>query len=201
MNIQKPRLVFATHNKHKFDEIRQVIGNNMNLLSLTDIGFSGEIPEEKDSLEGNAAQKALHIFNLFGVDCFADDTGLEIEALHGEPGVYSARYAGPSCSFEDNMNLVLNKLKGVTNRKARFRTVIVLVENGKMSVYNGEIQGIITSEKRGEKGFGYDPIFIPDGFDTTFAQMTLEEKNRISHRAIAIAAFARHFMERKVQQG
>ncbi len=200
MNNKKPRLVFATNNKHKFDEIRQVIGNNIDLLSLSDIGFSEEIPEEKDTLEGNAAQKAMHIYNRFGLNCFADDTGLEIEALHGEPGVYSARYAGPSCSFEENMNLVLQRMKGINNRKARFRTVIALVENGNMVAFKGEIQGIITSEKRGERGFGYDPIFIPDGFDTTFAQMTLEEKNTISHRAIAIEAFARHFRERQVDQ-
>lgn len=201
MNNQKPRLVFATNNKHKFDEIRQVIGNSIDLLSLSDVDFSEEIPEDQDTLEGNAAQKAMHIFNRFGLDCFADDTGLEIEALNGEPGVYSARYAGPSGSFEENMNLVLQRMKGINNRKARFRTVIALVENGNLSFYKGEIQGIITLEKRGEKGFGYDPIFIPDGFDTTFAQMTLEEKNRISHRAIAIEAFARYFRERQVEQG
>jgi XTP/dITP diphosphohydrolase len=198
MNKQKPRLVFATNNKHKFDEIRQVIGTSIDLLRLTDIEFSGEIPEDTDTLEGNAAQKAMYIYNRFSVDCFADDTGLEIEALHGEPGVYSARYAGASCSFEENMNLVLKRMEGITNRKARFRTVIALVENGKLSFYKGEIQGIITSEKRGEKGFGYDPIFIPDGFDTSFAQMTLEEKNCISHRAIAIKAFARHFREKQI---
>lgn len=201
MNNQKPRLVFATNNRHKFDEIRQVIGNSIDLLSLTDIGFSGEIPEEKDTLEGNAAQKAMHIHNNFGLDCFADDTGLEIDALHGEPGVFSARYAGSACSFEDNMNLVLKKLKGINNRKARFRTVIALVENGILSFYYGEILGIITSEKRGEQGFGYDPIFIPDGFDITFAEMTLEEKNRISHRAIAIGAFVRHLREGRVLRG
>ncbi len=201
MNTQKPRLVFATNNKHKFDEIRQVIGNNMDLLSLDDLGFSEEIPEEKDTLEGNAAQKAMYIYNRFRMDCFADDTGLEIEALQGEPGVYSARYAGPSCSFEDNMNLVLQRMKGKVNRKARFRTVIALVENGILSVYNGEIKGIIISEKRGDKGFGYDPIFIPDGYHSTFAEMTLEEKNRISHRTKAIEAFALHFREKQVLQG
>ena len=135
MNTQKPRLVFATNNKHKFDEIRQIIGNSMDLLSLTDLGFSGEIPEEKNTLEGNAAQKARYIYDKFGMDCFADDTGLEIEALQGEPGVFSARYAGPSCSFEDNMNLVLQRMKGKANRIARFRTVIALVESGRLSVY------------------------------------------------------------------
>ncbi len=200
MHNQKPRLVFATNNMHKFSEIKQVIENSVDLLCLTDIGFSGEIPEEKDTLEGNAAQKAMHIYNNFGLDCFADDTGLEIDALHGEPGVYSARYAGSDCSFEDNMKLVLNKLKGINNRKARFRTVIALAENGVLSFFYGEIQGIITSEKRGEKGFGYDPIFVPDGFDATFAEMTLEEKNRISHRALAIEAFVRYLREKRTLQ-
>lgn len=198
MSTQKPRLVFATNNRHKFDEIRQVIGNRMDVLSLNDLGFSGEIPEEKNTLEDNAAQKAMYIYDKFGLDCFADDTGLEIEALQGEPGVYSARYAGPSCSFEDNMNLVLQRMKGKVNREARFRTVIALVENGKLSVYSGAVKGIISQEKRGNMGFGYDPIFIPDGFDATFAEMSLEEKNRISHRALAFEAFAQHFREKSV---
>jgi XTP/dITP diphosphohydrolase len=179
-------LVFATNNKHKLDEIRHLVSPYIQLLGLSDLGFSGEIPEEMDTIEGNAAQKAWYIYDRYKTGCFADDTGLEIEALHGEPGVYSARYAGENCSFEDNMNKVLAAMKGISNRKARFRTVIALVENGKLTTFQGEIKGVITREKAGRQGFGYDPVFLPDGFDRTFAEMDLAEKNRISHRALAV---------------
>ena len=197
--IEKPRLIFATNNKHKFEEIRHVIGDKVKLLNLENIGFKGEIPEEHDTLEGNAAQKAFHIFNQYGINCIADDTGLEIEALQGEPGVFSARYAGENCTFEDNMNKVLRKMLGKTNRKARFRTVIALVENGHLTVFQGEIKGEILAEKRGLKGFGYDPIFKPDGYDQTFAEMSLADKNRISHRALAIYELLQYFAQTPVK--
>jgi XTP/dITP diphosphohydrolase len=180
------QLVFATNNKHKLEEILHVAGSHIHLLSLSDLGFTGDIPEEQDTIEGNAAQKAFFIYDRYAIDCFADDTGLEIDALHGEPGVYSARYAGENCSFEDNMNKVLAAMEGMDNRKARFRTVITLVENGKLTTFQGEIKGIITREKHGLQGFGYDPVFLPEGFNRTFAEMELAEKNRISHRALAV---------------
>jgi XTP/dITP diphosphohydrolase len=179
-------LVFATNNKHKLEEIRHLATPHIHLLGLSDIGFAGDIPEEMDTIEGNAAQKAWFIYNKYEINCFADDTGLEIDALHGEPGVFSARYAGENCSFEDNMNKVLAALEKTENRKARFRTVIALVENGKLITFQGEIQGVITREKHGLQGFGYDPVFLPDGFYRTFAEMDLAEKNRISHRALAV---------------
>jgi len=188
-DMGKTKLVFATNNRYKFEEIKQVLKDKVNLLDLADIGFSGEIPEEQDTLEDNAAQKAFFIYHKYGMDCFADDTGLEIEALQGEPGVYSARYAGGNCTFDDNMNLVLLKMVGKSNRKARFRTVIALVEQGRLNTFDGVIKGLITHEKRGMEGFGYDPIFEPEGYGRTFAEMTLPEKNLISHRALAVAAF------------
>ena len=192
------KLVFATNNRHKFIEIEKALGATLELLNLNDLGFTGEIPEEQDTLEGNAAQKAYFIFNKYGLNCFADDTGLEIEALHGEPGVFSARYAGANCNFEDNMNKVLENMKGMTNRNARFRTVIALVERGKLTTFAGEVRGVITLEKKGSQGFGYDPVFQPLGFERTFAEMSLEEKNRISHRALAIQELVNYFTMNKV---
>lgn len=197
MRKQKPekmRLVFATNNRHKFEEIKHVLGNRVSLLSLSDLGIDEDIPEEKDTLEGNAAQKAFFIYDKYGIDCFADDTGLEIDALNGEPGVYSARYAGENCTFEDNMNKVLLKMQQIDNRSAQFRTVIALVEGGILTTFTGEIKGKITTEKHGIQGFGYDPIFQPEGHGQTFAEMSLEVKNLISHRAKAVAAFIRHYM-------
>ncbi|HEX2395016.1 MAG TPA: RdgB/HAM1 family non-canonical purine NTP pyrophosphatase [Bacteroidales bacterium] len=185
-------LVFATNNKHKLEEIRAILNGIVEVTGLRDIGFTGEIPEEHQTLEGNAAQKALFIYHRFGMECFADDTGLEIEALNGEPGVYSARYAGENCTFDDNMNLVLEKMKGVKNRNARFRTVIALVEKGNLVYFQGSVNGLITDEKHGKKGFGYDPIFKPEGFDRTFAEMPMHEKNSISHRAIATEALFKY---------
>lgn len=185
-------LVFATNNNHKLEEIKAILKGIVNIVSLSDIGFTEEIPEEYETLEGNAAQKALHIYQRFGMDCFADDTGLEIDALNGEPGVYSARYAGENCSFEKNMDLVLEKMKGINNRKAQFRTVIALVEKGKPVYFQGSVKGFITNKKYGKKGFGYDPIFKPEGFDKTFAQMPLHEKNSISHRAKATEALFKY---------
>jgi XTP/dITP diphosphohydrolase len=188
-----PKLVFATNNRHKFEELQHSLGGQVELVSLKDIGFTGEIPEEQDTVEGNAVQKAQFIYQHFGVNCIADDTGLEIDALDGEPGVYSARYAGENCTFEDNLKLVLKKMTGKTNRKARFKTVIALMEQGQLSTFMGEIRGLITEAKRGSLGFGYDPIFEPEGWNKTFAEMTLEEKNKISHRGLAVEAFIKYF--------
>ena len=179
-------LVFATNNLHKIKEISPLIQNDFHLLSLSDLNFYDEIPETQDSLEGNASQKAQTIFNKFTKNCFADDTGLEIEALDGEPGVYSARYAGEGCSFQDNIDKVLLKMQGINNRKARFRTVISLILQGKEYFFEGCVNGKILTEKHGNDGFGYDPIFMPDGFSISFAEMTLEQKNQISHRSIAV---------------
>lgn len=183
-------LVFATNNRHKLEEIRAILKGIVEISGLGDIGFNEEIPEDQNTLEGNATQKALFIYDRFRIDCFADDTGLEIEALNGEPGVYSARYAGVNCSFDDNMNLVLKKMQGMSNRKARFRTVIALAERGEIRLFEGSINGTITTQKRGHMGFGYDPIFMPEGDHRTFAEMMTGEKNRVSHRALAVQALS-----------
>ncbi len=180
------KLVFATNNQHKLEELQAMLGYEIKLLSLKDIGCTEEIPEEQATLEGNALQKASYIFEKYGYACFADDTGLEIEALNGEPGVYSARYAGEEKSAEANMNKVLKKLTKINKRKARFRTVISLIINGEEKQFEGIVEGEIISEKRGDSGFGYDPIFKPLGFDTTFAEMNLKDKNEISHRGRAV---------------
>ncbi|TNF44237.1 MAG: non-canonical purine NTP diphosphatase [Bacteroidetes bacterium] len=179
-------LVFATNNKHKLEELQAMLGNHVKLLSLKDIGCDEEVPEEQETLEGNAGQKAFFIFNKYGKNCFADDTGLEIEALNGEPGVYSARYAGEAKSAEANMDKVLQKLGKIKNRDARFRTVISLVIDGVEKQFEGVVDGEILTEKRGASGFGYDPIFRPKGFTQTFAEMNLTDKNKISHRGRAV---------------
>jgi len=179
-------LVFATNNKHKLEEIQKAIGNKFTIKSLKDIGFSGDIPETHETLEENALEKSHYILDRYNVDVFADDTGLEIEALNGEPGVYSARYAGESCNFNDNMDKVLQKLEGVENRKARFRTVISLILNNKEYQFEGIVNGKITKTKHGVEGFGYDPIFRPEGYNETFAEMSIELKNEISHRGRAV---------------
>lgn len=179
-------LVFATNNKHKLAELQAMLGDRISLLSLNDIGCNEEIPEDQDTLEGNASQKAFFIYNKFGYNCFADDTGLEIEALNGEPGVFSARYAGEEKSAEANMDKVLVCLFKINNRKARFRTVISLVIDGVEKQFEGIVDGKILDEKRGASGFGYDPIFQPDGFSQTFAEMDLTSKNIISHRGRAV---------------
>jgi XTP/dITP diphosphohydrolase len=179
-------LVFATNNKHKIQEIQHFLDNHFHLVSLDDIGCREELPEEQDTLEGNAAQKAWYLYNKFGKNCFADDTGLEIDALDGEPGVYSARYAGEKKSADDNIEKVLHKLSKINNRKARFRTVISLVLNGIEYHFEGIVDGQILEGRRGGEGFGYDPIFKPDESEFSFAEMPLSEKNKISHRARAM---------------
>lgn len=178
------KIVFATNNKHKLDEIRRISDGKIEILSLSDIGCHDDIPETGATLEENALQKADYIKRHFGYDCFADDTGLEVDALNGAPGVFSARYAGESCDPEDNMDKLLRELNGVENRKARFRTVIALVLNGNVHYFDGVVHGEITSERRGAEGFGYDPIFVPDGHCKTFAELGNGEKNKMSHRAI-----------------
>lgn len=183
-------IVFATNNTHKLEEVRAIVSGEMNIVSLSDINCSDDIPETAETLEGNALQKAKYIKEHFGNDCFADDTGLEVEALRGQPGVRSARYAGDNHDANANMNKLLHELKGCANRKARFRTVIALLINDKEVFFEGVVNGRIIEEKRGNTGFGYDPIFVPDGYDETFAELGAEIKNKISHRAIAVRKFA-----------
>lgn len=189
------KLVFATNNQHKLQEIKRLIGNSIELLSLNDIGCNDDIPENQDTLEGNSAEKSFFIYNKYGLNCFADDTGLEIEALKGEPGVYSARYAGEERNSENNMDLVLASLDKIKNRKARFRTVISLVIDGHEIQFEGVVEGSILKEKRGKIGFGYDPIFQPDESDLCFAEMTMDEKNKISHRGRAIQKLADYIIQ------
>ncbi len=176
------KLVFATNNKHKLEEVRAILGNKIEVLSLNDINCHDDIPETADTLEGNALIKARYIYEKFGVDCFADDTGLEVDVLGGEPGVYSARYAGEECNPEANMHKLLHNLTGKNNRNAQFRTVIALIIKGEEKLFNGIVKGNISCEKMGNAGFGYDPIFIPEGFSESFAQMSSDMKNSISHR-------------------
>ena len=178
-------LIFASNNAHKLSEIRNLLDNIVEIQSLKDINLDGDIPETSDTLEGNATQKAEWIYSRTGRDCFADDTGLEVEALDGAPGVYSARYAGEGCSFADNVNKLLKAMEGKTNRKARFRTVICFIENGEKHYFEGIVNGIIIEKGSGNMGFGYDPIFVPDGYNISFAEMPLDEKNKISHRGLA----------------
>ena len=179
------QIVFATNNKNKLREIREIMSDLYEVLSLDDIGCHEEIVEDAETIEGNAKIKADFVTNKNHVDCFADDTGLEVEALNGAPGVYSARYAGEHCSYQDNVNKMLNAMKGKTNRKAAFRTVIALNLDGKSYTFEGRCDGQIVESQRGTDGFGYDPIFMPDGFNQTFAEMSHEEKNAISHRGRA----------------
>jgi len=179
------QIVFATNNKNKLREIREIMNDLYEVLSLDDIGCHEEIVEDAETIEGNAKIKADFVTNKYHVDCFADDTGLEVEALNGAPGVYSARYAGEHCSYQDNVNKMLNAMRGKTNRKAAFRTVIALNLDGKSYTFEGRCDGQIIESQRGTDGFGYDPIFMPDGFNQTFAEMSHEEKNAISHRGRA----------------
>lgn len=179
-------LIFASNNKHKLEEIRNLLESIVEIKSLKEIGLEGDIPETADTLEGNATQKAEWVYSRTGMDCFADDTGLEVEALNGEPGVYSARYAGENCSFADNVNKLLKALEGHSNRNARFRTAICLIENGEKKYFEGIVNGTITTFEAGNEGFGYDPIFLPEGHNKTFAEMPLDIKNKISHRGRAI---------------
>jgi XTP/dITP diphosphohydrolase len=179
------KLVFATNNRHKLEEIRALVSESIHILGLHDIGCHDEIEETETTLEGNAQIKSDYVFDNFGLNCFADDTGLEVEALGGSPGVYSARYAGENATFQDNVDKLLKALKDVENRKARFRTVISLKIGDQQHFFEGICEGQITREMHGEKGFGYDPIFRPLGSEQTFAEMSMDEKGRISHRGKA----------------
>lgn len=179
------QLVFATNNEHKTEEIRAALNGRYEVLNLENIGCHTDIPETADTFEGNATLKSNYVFQHYNLDCFADDSGLEIEALNNEPGIYSARYSG-SRDSQENINLVLQKLEGITNRKARFKTVISLIQNGENYLFEGIINGSIRTELSGLKGFGYDPVFQPEGYNITFAEMDLTKKNQISHRAIAL---------------
>ena len=181
------KLVFATNNAHKLEEIRAILGDKVEILSLNDINCHADIPETADTLQGNAALKAQYIYENYGLDCFADDTGLEVEALNGAPGIYSARYAGgEGHDSEANMKKLLSEMQDKDNRKARFRTVICLIEGGKEHFFEGIVNGSIIRERKGGAGFGYDPVFMPDGYSETFAEMGNDEKNKISHRARAV---------------
>jgi XTP/dITP diphosphohydrolase len=189
--------IFATNNDHKAGEIRHIFDEAypmlhqcIGIITLKELGFRGDIPETGDTLVHNALQKAQHVYGLFGRNCFADDTGLEIDALDGRPGVYAARYAGEGCSFDDNINKVLREMEGVENRKARFLTVIACIIEGREYFFEGHVNGEILKRREGDKGFGYDPIFRPEGHNTSFASMPLQQKNTISHRAMAFRHFA-----------
>jgi XTP/dITP diphosphohydrolase len=196
MAMNKPQILFATNNIHKLNEIRDIVGRDIEILSLSDIGFDGDIPETEDTLEGNARQKAQFIFKKTNMNCFADDTGLEIDALDGRPGVYSARYAGEGCSFTDNINKILEELKGIKNRKAKFRCMICLILEGKEYLFEGQVNGSIITERKGDAGFGYDPVFVPNGHRQTFAEMPPYLKNGISHRGRAMAKMMKFLSER-----
>ena len=181
------KIVFATNNAHKLNEVRAILGEKIEVLSLKEIDCYDDIPETADTLEGNAFLKARYIYERYGVDCFADDTGLEVEALNGAPGVFSARYAGgEGHNSEANMQKLLKELDGKENRKAQFRTAICLIMNGEEYLFEGIVKGEIIEEKRGGAGFGYDPIFVPEGYDLTFAELGNDIKNTISHRARAV---------------
>lgn len=180
------KLIFASHNRNKADEIRAMLPSGYTLETLDEIGCHEEIPETADTLEGNAALKADFVSKNYRLDCFADDTGLEVVVLNGAPGVYSARYAGASKSSEANMDKLLTELTGASDRSAQFRTVIALNLNGKQHFFTGAVTGRIIEEKRGKKGFGYDPVFVPDGYDRTFAEMDMQEKAALSHRGRAL---------------
>lgn len=180
------KLVFATNNPHKLKEISSILADQLEILSLNDINCHEDIPETAKTLEGNALLKAQFVYDIYNMDCFADDTGLEVEALNGEPGVYSARYAGEEHDSEANKLKLLKNMQGKKNRKAQFRTVISLILNGEKHQFEGIIKGEITTEERGISGFGYDPIFIPKGYDLTFAELGDEIKNKISHRSQAV---------------
>ena len=188
-------LVFVTNNPNKLNEIQSLFSDDIAIKSLKDINFHGEIEETELTLEGNALLKARHIHSKFGLDCFADDTGLEIEALNGAPGVFSARYAGKECIAQDNINKVLNELKENKNRSARFITIIALIINGKEFIFKGKCVGEITTNQTGSEGFGYDPIFLPNSSKLTFAEMDKEAKGRISHRGMAVKKLVNFLMK------
>lgn len=186
------KLIFATGNQHKLHEVRSIASPKLEIAGLKDIGFTDELPETHETIEENSLEKAEYLSRLYNTACFAEDTGLIIDALNGEPGVYSARYAGPNATFDDNVTKVLTKMEGQTNRKARFKTVITYYSEGKYVQFEGVTEGEILTERRGGEGFGYDPIFKPDGSTKAYAEMSLEEKNSFSHRKKSFDLFANH---------
>lgn len=194
--FEMKEIIIATHNSHKVEEIKPLLEPSFKVVSLRDLGFDSDIPETGLTLKENARQKARCIWDKYGKDCFADDTGLMVEALDGAPGVYSARFAGEGCSFEDNINLLLEKMKGKSNRKACFATVICLVQDGEEMFFEGRCEGTILEQRRGGEGFGYDPVFLPEGSKESFAQMSMEDKNRISHRGIATSKLVEYLLNR-----
>lgn len=191
------KLIFATNNNNKLREVRQILEPDFKILSIADTNCTEELPETSDTLEGNASQKAHYVYDKFRLNCFADDTGLEIDALGGNPGVFSARYAGKDCNPDDNIRMVLKEMKGLKYRKAKFRCVISLIIDGNEKQFEGMLEGKILTEKHGKEGFGYDPIFQPNGFRKSFAEMPLGKKNRISHRAIATRKMAEYLLSLK----
>lgn len=193
------KLVFATNNSHKLNEVRAVLGDSIEIISLNELGCFDDIPETADTLEGNALLKAEYVFNKFGLNCMADDTGLEVKVLHGEPGVYSARYGGEAHNAEKNMQTLLQNLEGVEDRTARFRTVIVLKEENKEIYFEGVVNGVIAVLPTGKAGFGYDPIFIPEGYSQSFAELGSEVKNKISHRALAVEKLINYLKNDEVE--
>ncbi len=192
------KIVFATNNAHKLDEVRQVVGQKFEVVSLRECGITEDIPENEPTLEGNALAKARYIFSRTGLDCFADDTGLEVDALGGEPGVRSARYATDGHDDEANKRLLLERLQGAESRAAQFRTTVALILGGEEYLFEGVVRGAITTEQQGEGGFGYDPLFVPEEYEKTFAQMSAEEKNAISHRGRAVRKLA-EFLQTKCE--
>ena len=190
------KLYFATNNIYKLKEVQEVVGDSFQIESMRSLGINEDIPEDQQTLEGNALQKARFLYDRTGESCFADDTGLEVDALNGAPGVYSARYAGDAKNSFDNMALLLKNMSGKQNRKARFRTVIALILDGKEYLFEGIVNGTIAEEPRGKAGFGYDPLFVPDGYSTTFAEMDSEAKNAISHRGRAVEKLAAFLLKR-----
>lgn len=190
-------LVFATNNKHKLQEVSEILGEQIKILTLKDIQCEEEIPETSDTIQGNAHQKANYIYTKYQVDCFADDTGLEVESLDGAPGVYSARYAGTAHDSQANRQKLLNEMRDKENRNAQFRTAILLILDGKKHLFEGTVKGTITHTEKGADGFGYDSIFIPEGYDKTFAELGEEIKNKISHRAEAVKKLAKFLLTHK----
>lgn len=188
------KIVFATNNTHKLEEVRSILGNSIELITLREAGITEDIPENEPTIEGNALAKARYVYEKCGCDCFADDTGLEVDALGGAPGVHSARYATDGHDFAANREKLLRELNSAEDRSARFRTVVALIEGGVERTFEGIVEGSITHEERGEGGFGYDCLFTPEGYDQTFAEISPEEKNSISHRGRAVAKLAKHLL-------
>lgn len=186
----KPKILFGTNNKDKLREIRELVGESLQILSLADIGLDMDVEETEDTLEGNATLKAKAFYKASAIPCFSDDSGLEVDALDGRPGVYSARYAGENCSYQDNVDKMLREMKGKEDRRARFRTVISFFDGEHLHHFEGKAEGNITEEEKGKGGFGYDPIFVPINEEKSFAEMSSEEKNAISHRGKAVRMFA-----------